>query len=206
MPGRRLTTIPSFLRYTGYTIKIPQRSYTQSSSPIESQKRFSRGGQNISERFLRLEKTFRKKHDLGQTIPDTSRPLIPLPPSTPQRPSNANLFRGLVVPEVPKAPEPDGGSFASLPGDHLRSHNLIECCMSGCAVCVHDLYQESLDDYNASVVAVRASLTDMKVPEDEWPVTIRPGAEKRTASNTSLSAFQEMERALKARREAQAQS
>jgi hypothetical protein len=94
----------------------------------------------------------------------------------------------------------------SLPGDHLRSHKLVECCMSGCAVCVHDLYQESLDDYNASVAAVRASLADMKVPEDEWPETIRPGAEKRTSLPPSLSAFQEMERALKARREAQAQS
>jgi hypothetical protein len=81
--------------------------------------------------------------------------------------------------------------------------------MSGCAVCVHDLYQESLDDYHASVAAVRASLADMKVPEDEWPETIRPGAEKRTslpALNLSLSAFHEMERALEARREAQAQS
>jgi hypothetical protein len=81
--------------------------------------------------------------------------------------------------------------------------------MSGCAVCVHDLYQESLDDYSASVAAVHASLTDMKVPEDEWPEAIRPGTEKRMsllASNPSLSAFQEMERALKARREAQAQS
>jgi hypothetical protein len=81
--------------------------------------------------------------------------------------------------------------------------------MSGCAVCVQDLYQESLDDYNASVAAVRASLTDMKVPEDEWPETVRPGAEKQTSlptSNPSRSAFQEMERALKARREAQAQS
>jgi Oxidoreductase-like protein, N-terminal len=97
----------------------------------------------------------------------------------------------------------------SLPRDRLRSHNLVECCMSGCAVCVHELYQESLDDYNASVAAVRASLTDMKVPEDEWPETIRPGAKKQTslaASNSSLNAFREMERALKAQREAQAQS
>jgi Oxidoreductase-like protein, N-terminal len=91
-----------------------------------------------------------------------------------------------------------------FPGDRFRSHDLVECCMSGCAVCVHDLYQESLDDYNASVAAIRASLTNMKVPEDEWPETIRPGAEK--ASSPSLSAFQEMERALKARRGAQAQS
>jgi hypothetical protein len=113
MPGRRLTTIPSFLKYTGYTIKVPQRTYTRSSFPIESQKSFSRGGQNLSERFLRLEKAFWKKHDLGQTIPDTSRPLTPIPPSTLQRPSNAKHFRGLVIPEVPKAPEPDGGSLTS---------------------------------------------------------------------------------------------
>jgi hypothetical protein len=79
--------------------------------------------------------------------------------------------------------------------------------MSGCAICVQDLYQESLDDYNASVATVRASLTDMKVPEDEWPETIRPGVERRTSlPASSLNAFREMERALKARREAQAQS
>ncbi len=99
----------------------------------------------------------------------------------------------------------------SVSADRLRSHNLnlVECCMSGCAVCVHDLYQESLDDYNASVVALRASLTDMNVPEEEWPETIRPRAEKQMslpASNPSLSAFREMERMLEARREAQAQS
>jgi hypothetical protein len=79
--------------------------------------------------------------------------------------------------------------------------------MSGCAICVHDLYQESLDEYNDSVVAVRASLTDMKIPEEEWPEAVRPGSEKRmSVPASSLGAFQEMERALKARREAQAQS
>ena len=113
MPGRRPTTIPSFLKYTRYNIKLPQRTYTQSWSPIEPQKRFSRGGQNLSERFLRLEKTFQTKHDLGQTTPDISRPLTPIPPSTPLRPSNVKPFRGLVIPEVPKPPESDGGSFTS---------------------------------------------------------------------------------------------
>lgn len=81
--------------------------------------------------------------------------------------------------------------------------------MSGCAVCVHDLYQESLDDYNSSVAAVRASLAAMKVPVEGWPETIRPDSERRTplpASSVSLSAFKEMERALKARQKAQAQS
>jgi hypothetical protein len=81
--------------------------------------------------------------------------------------------------------------------------------MSGCAICVHDIYQESLDEYNYSVAAVRANLDAMKVPVEEWPETIRPGSEKRTssqASGVSLSAFEEVERALGARREAQAQS
>ena len=81
--------------------------------------------------------------------------------------------------------------------------------MSGCAVCVHDLYQESLDDYNTSVVAVRASLTAMQVPVEEWPEIIRPSSERRMslpASSVSLSALQEMESALKARRDAQAPS
>jgi Cys-tRNA synthase (O-phospho-L-seryl-tRNA:Cys-tRNA synthase) len=74
--------------------------------------------------------------------------------------------------------------------------------MSGCAICVHDLYQESLDEYNTSVAAVRASLTAMKVPREEWPETIRPESKKQTSSSISINAFQEMERTLKARREA----
>jgi len=81
--------------------------------------------------------------------------------------------------------------------------------MSGCAVCIYDLYQESIDDYNSSVAAVRASLTSMNVPVEEWPESIGPESEKRKplpASRISMNAFQEMERSLKARREAQAQS
>jgi hypothetical protein len=204
MSGHGVGTIHSFLKHAAHTIKAPQRSYTQPSSPI---KHFRRGGRNLSERFQRIEKTFRTTHDLSQTTTDALRPLTPVPPAPLPQGSTVTTFRGLVVPEVPKAPEPDGMSLTSR--RRRRSHNLVECCMSGCAVCVHDLYQEYLDDYHSSVAAVRISLTDMKVPEEEWPETIRPGSEKRMslpASGLSLSAFQEMERALKARREAQAKS
>jgi hypothetical protein len=109
------------------------------------------------------------------------------------------------MPEVPKVPEPDG-AFTQFIAIDLCVHILIECCMSGCAVCVHDLYQESLDEYNLSVAAVRASLTAMKVPVQEWPETIRPGRTSPPLPSVSLGAFKEMERALKARREAEAQS
>jgi hypothetical protein len=72
--------------------------------------------------------------------------------------------------------------------------------MSGCAICVHDLYQESLNDYNESIASLRASLNNLKVPESEWPEdigTMRNGAVETKRKNVSLSAFEEMERMLK---------
>ena len=210
MFGHRLTTIPSFLKHATYTTKSLRQSYTQPLSPVELQNHFRRGGRNLSERFRRLEKTHLAKHNLSQTTTDASRPLAPVLPPTPtsQQRSTVKIFRGFVIPEVPKAPEPDGAFTLFITID-LCSHILIECCMSGCAVCVHDLYQESLDEYNTSVATVRASLTAMKAPVEEWPETIRPESQGRTTpplSSVSLSVFKEMERALKARQEAQAQS
>ncbi|KAI0249753.1 hypothetical protein BJV78DRAFT_1224578 [Lactifluus subvellereus] len=191
MSAYRLIACSSFLGHATHTTKGPRRYYTQHSSPIELHKYSSRGGRNLSERFRRLEKMLLAKHNLSRAIIDAPQPLTRTPPSTLRRPSTAKTFRGLVIPEVPKAPEPD------------------ECCMSGCAVCVHDLYQESLDAYRTSVASVRVSLTAMKVPVEQWPETIRPKPEGRTplpASSVSLSAFEEMERALKVRHEAEAQS
>jgi hypothetical protein len=107
MSGRGLTTIHSFLKHAAYTTKAPRRSYTQPSSPIESQKLFSRGGRNLSERFQNLEKAFGMKHDLGKATTNSSRPLTPLP-IAPLQLSTVTTFKGLVIPEVPKAPEPDG--------------------------------------------------------------------------------------------------
>jgi len=186
MSAHSLIASSSFLGHVAYTSKGPQRYYTQ--HPLEL---YSRGGRNLSERFRRLEKMLLAKHNPSRAIVNSPQPLTQTPSSTLRRPSTANTFRGLVIPKVPQAPEPD------------------ECCMSGCAVCVHDLYQESLDAYRTSVASVRASLTAMKVPVEQWPETIRPKPEGRThlpASSVSLNAFEEMERALKARRQAEAQS
>ena len=74
--------------------------------------------------------------------------------------------------------------------------------MSGCAVCVYDLYEESLDTFRYSVAALRETLVQMQIPETDWPVNIRgngpaDGSVKRPTQNVSLSAFEEMERSLK---------
>ena len=73
--------------------------------------------------------------------------------------------------------------------------------MSGCAICVHDLYQESLDAYNESILSLRASLSALRIPEAEWPADIQNNTtdreeEKKGRGNVSLNAFMEMERVL----------
>lgn len=79
--------------------------------------------------------------------------------------------------------------------------------MSGCAVCVYDLYEESLLEYKASVEKLRGTLAALSIPEDEWPTHIRTTRTSSTGSGTSvrqkgvvLSVFEEMERALEEKR------
>jgi len=75
--------------------------------------------------------------------------------------------------------------------------------MSGCAVCVYDLYEELLAAYNTEVEALRKALTDMKIPASEWPAHIQLNHRSNVLVNTEakrketmLNAFEEMEQAL----------
>lgn len=72
--------------------------------------------------------------------------------------------------------------------------------MSGCAVCVYDLYEESLHAYRGLVAAVQGSLTALGIPDAEWPKGIR-GSDTIYDKSPVLSAFQQMEKALQAKRE-----
>ena len=66
--------------------------------------------------------------------------------------------------------------------------------MSGCAVCVYDLYEEAMGRYREEVAGVRERLRRMGVGEDEWPVCARQTA--------AADAFSELERQLAAKRAA----
>lgn len=81
--------------------------------------------------------------------------------------------------------------------------------MSGCAVCVQDLYIEALDEYTKAVDSVRASLRALHIPEDHWP------PELQTSSNTKqepkkinpvYDAFAELERKLQEKHRVESQS
>lgn len=78
--------------------------------------------------------------------------------------------------------------------------------MSGCAVCVYDLYDESLTQYREAVQTLRTSLAAMNVPEHEWPEHIRTKSKKTkpvipTQKTVSVDAFEEMERNLRQKKE-----
>lgn len=83
--------------------------------------------------------------------------------------------------------------------------------MSGCAVCVYDLYEDALVEYKESVVTLRAALSARHIPQSEWPAHIRIRKETPMLTSTSdksknavLSVFEEMERTLKGKRDRRA--
>jgi hypothetical protein len=113
--------------------------------------------------------------------------------------SRARTFMGFVVPEEPKPPASEGKSEMSscnmLPTFSL---SISDCCMSGCAICVYDLYDEALDEYKKAVNTLRTSLTALRIPEEQWPGGIRTNeAGPIRKPNTSLSAFEELEARLR---------
>ncbi|KAJ2955553.1 hypothetical protein NUW54_g14729 [Trametes sanguinea] len=79
-----------------------------------------------------------------------------------------------------------------------------QCCMSGCAVCVYDLYDEARNDYIQAVDNIRANLDKMGVPEDEWPPDLRrkqPPPEPSARPDVILSAFEQLEKQLREKKE-----
>ncbi|KAI6142587.1 hypothetical protein BKA82DRAFT_1003407 [Pisolithus tinctorius] len=155
-------------------------------------RRPQRGGQNLTERYRRLENSIRGKNVLARATYDISRDsastseLQTLHKSS-RSGASANTIAGFVIPEEPKPPADD------------------ECCMSGCAVCVYDLYEESLDAYKESVATLKASLAALSIPESKWPPNIRATTTQSSITmkqkDVVLSAFEEMERALKEKRD-----
>ncbi|KAG8981390.1 hypothetical protein FRB90_007289 [Tulasnella sp. 427] len=87
-----------------------------------------------------------------------------------------------------------------------------DCCMSGCAVCVHDLYVEALRDYKASLRSIRDNLETKAVHQSLWPKEIielssNAEAQEEDVEDADLDpatrAFMQMERELKKKHEQQ---
>ncbi|KIJ91889.1 hypothetical protein K443DRAFT_114428 [Laccaria amethystina LaAM-08-1] len=181
-------------------IHLPIRSLilrTPQTRPITSKftktiarlKKPSRGGRNLSERYRTLERALRGKEAFarGKEELDHHVPVISISvEDTNPKKESVETFHGFVVPQEPKPPADD------------------ECCMSGCAVCVYDLYEESLASYEDSIITLRKSLGALGILQDTWPLNVRPDVEQSTPESRKgviLNAFEEMERKLKEKRE-----
>ncbi|KAJ7209811.1 oxidoreductase-like protein [Mycena haematopus] len=161
------------------------RYFALDAGAIERLKNPTRGGQNLSVRYRRLEQSLRGKEALQRDILQRGPGFKNASPTT--RTSEANYFRGLKIPQQPKPPQSD------------------ECCMSGCAICVYDLYEDSLSAYHESMAAFRLTLTSSGIPEESWPESVRAGDTTVRAKPVTMSAFEELERSLKAKRDAASQ-
>jgi len=81
--------------------------------------------------------------------------------------------------------------------------------MSGCAICVHDLYLDALAAYHESVSSLRSSLSGLDIPESEWPSNIRTsGVESKEERkfNVNMDVFLALERSLREKKAADALS
>ena len=83
--------------------------------------------------------------------------------------------------------------------------------MSGCAVCVYDLHEETLKAYKDAVLSLRNSLSALHIPMDEWPPSIRQQRSSEPSApdkrkEVVLNAFEEMERALELKRQSKAEA
>ncbi|EKM56609.1 uncharacterized protein PHACADRAFT_118429 [Phanerochaete carnosa HHB-10118-sp] len=151
----------------------------------------TRGGQNLTDRFRRLEKSARGKGTYQSDIAELSREIQDNGPKAGLRVRPAKrevkTFMGFTIPGEPKPPEPD------------------ECCMSGCAFCVQDLYMEALDEYKKAVDSVRFSLRTLHIPEERWPSEIQTSAAKKLEpkKNPVYDAFAELERKLQEKHRAE---
>lgn len=107
------SALPDQKKYVVQTFPLSTHSKQPTSAAIERWKHPIRGGQNLTIRYQRLEKSLRGKEAYEQTISN----LTDFPRSTsPNRSTpglakkNVQTFMGFMVPEEPRPPASDGMS------------------------------------------------------------------------------------------------
>lgn len=82
--------------------------------------------------------------------------------------------------------------------------------MSGCAVCVYDLYEEALSSYRTTLDTLRHTLDSLGVAEIKRPLRVQrqqtsPSSIQRER-NVVMNAFEAFEKSLQAKHAAESQS
>lgn len=110
----KLITRPlQILPFNGhYARKITIRTVSSASAqPSQrAQQQSQRGGQNLTERYVRLEKSLRGKEALEAKYGDLQRSTLSGPKDAMSLSAGkaVDIFRGIVIPEKPREPQSDG--------------------------------------------------------------------------------------------------
>ncbi|KAJ3793029.1 oxidoreductase-like protein [Lentinula aff. detonsa] len=164
-------------------VKTARCHSSRSARPSQLTKQHSqRGGQNLSDRYIRLAKSLRGKETLEAEYENIHRSVLSGSNTgrLPAAGTGVVAYRGIIIPEKPKKPQSD------------------ECCMSGCAVCVYDLYEDSLTAYREAVAKVTGALKSMEVPEADWPRNLRTSERNK---DVTLTVFEQMELEIQRRKQ-----
>ncbi|KAF8908563.1 hypothetical protein CPB84DRAFT_1744195 [Gymnopilus junonius] len=161
------------------SVAYDHRAISDGHKATEHRRKPARGGQNLSDRYIRLEKSVRQKevfsNKLEQIQPSLAQ-VVSQSSAGGLKPHQKPLqfFHGFQIPEEPKPPADDG--------------------------------------YEKAVANLRSSLYGLGIPEYEWPASIQLKASSPNQSgpsdlekrkDTILSAFEEMERSLALKRQAE---
>lgn len=123
-----------------------------SSAAIERLKNPPRGGQNLSERYQRLERSLRGKEvlvkELGELAPrlasnygeNSQSHAIKMSSSLPPKKKDVEMFHGLEVPQEPREPQSEGVSDSHI----MFLHFCYICCLrmlyvGMCGMCIRPL-------------------------------------------------------------------
>lgn len=71
-----------------------------------------------------------------------------------------------------------------------------DCCMSGCAVCVWDLYQDSFEEYKSQRSFLKAAKEELR-STSKTAINDEEDDDQAEEIDPSIKAFRDMERALK---------
>ena len=122
-PSRLYTTIGSQQRFSINNQSGAERLDTNRRTSLSRYPRQQARGQNLSDRYLKLEKSLREREALllskeldryshtgnSESIPAVNTQSIPRSIKSSSKP--VQLFRGLEIPEEPKPPADDGAFF-----------------------------------------------------------------------------------------------
>ncbi|KAH8917058.1 hypothetical protein BT69DRAFT_1227379 [Atractiella rhizophila] len=121
-----------------------------------------------------------QRHSIPQVVTGGKGDIVKPPPALNTSPSK-NVIFGFAIPRKPIPPTEE------------------ECCQSGCAVCVYDLFEEEKTSYKEKIAQIQDELKKRGIKAAAWPeeLRMRVAEEETEVEDPSISALKALEEKLR---------